>query len=252
METKILSIVTSPQLPLVYLKGRIGSCFAGWLTCWSNLMAILYQYMNPIKAVAHTMKRPKHEPNCNRMIQGGLVSWNCIRGFLQLNPRPHCILRFSNLQLLCLLKNKVKMFYSRLMLFDSKSSLKLCFFMRPERHSFLQNMTAFPCGLFVDTQTNTCWLVQTVMSFIKQITLSGTVWDLGFRLTCCFVADACFIIQTCVDSAVRCHAAEALRFSSIMLARWCRKAARFLHCVLIFFPCSLLLVGHESCYTMHL
>lgn len=85
-------------------------------------MAILYQYMNPIVAVTNTMKRPNHEPNCNRMIQGGLVSCNCIRGFLQLNPRPHCMFGFSYVQLLPAEKKAIRcisildlgLFYSKL------------------------------------------------------------------------------------------------------------------------------------------
>lgn len=78
----------------VYLKKRIGSNFTGRATRWSNLMAILYQYWNPLTAVTGTMTRPNPEPNCNGMTQGGLVSWNCIRDFLHLNPRPCCMFTF--------------------------------------------------------------------------------------------------------------------------------------------------------------
>lgn len=75
-------------------KERIGSNFAGLVICWSGLMAVLYQYTNPFKAVTDTMRRANHEPHCNRMIQGELVSWNCIRGSLQSNPGPCCMFGF--------------------------------------------------------------------------------------------------------------------------------------------------------------
>lgn len=94
-----------PAALLGLFNGRTGSYFAGWVTCWSSLMAILYQYMNPIIAVTDTMRRRNHEPNCNRMIQGGLVSWNCIRGFLQLNPRPRYMFGFLTFSS-CPLKRK--------------------------------------------------------------------------------------------------------------------------------------------------
>lgn len=47
-----------------------------------------------------------------------------------------------------------------------------------------------------------------------------------FRATSRYLVHRCFIIQTCVDSAVWCHAAEAFRFSSVMLPGRCREAAR--------------------------
>lgn len=86
-------------------KERIGSNFAGLVICWSGLMAVLYQYTNPFKAVTDTMERANHEPNCNRMIQGELVSWNCIRGSLQPNPGPCCMFGFLTFRS-CQLKGK--------------------------------------------------------------------------------------------------------------------------------------------------
>lgn len=47
--------------------------------------------------------------------------------------------------------------------------------------------------------------------------------DPVFRATSRYLEDRCFIIQTCVDSAVWCHAAEALRFSSVMLPGRCKE-----------------------------
>lgn len=68
-------------------------------------MAVLYQYTNPFKAVTDTMRRANHEPHCNRMIQGELVSWNCIRGSLQPNPGPCCMFGFLTFRS-CQLKKK--------------------------------------------------------------------------------------------------------------------------------------------------
>lgn len=86
-------------------KERIGSNFAWLVICWSGLMAVLYQYTNPFKAVTDTMRRANHEPHCNRMIQGELVSWNCIRGSLQPNPGPCCMFGFLTFRS-CQLKKK--------------------------------------------------------------------------------------------------------------------------------------------------
>lgn len=153
-------------------------------------MAILYQYVNPIIAVTDTMKRPNHEPDCNRMIQGGLVSWNCIRGFLQLNPRPRCMFGFSNLQLLPAEKKAIwciSILDSGL--FDSKLLNEASEGQRAVKY-YGFCMWAVP-----ETLENLCRLVETHCNFFYKA--DDPLWHClhpEFRVTCCYVGDRYFVI----------------------------------------------------------
>ncbi len=89
-----------PTAAFAVFKERIGSNFAGWVTCWSSLMAILYQCTNPIIAVTDTMKRPSMSQTVTGWYREGLFLGIASEAFLQLNPRPSCMFGFSNHQLL--------------------------------------------------------------------------------------------------------------------------------------------------------